>query len=1030
MKSKKTITILNSNKDIFSKEPNRKPTFQTFINNTKLSSKYSEPSRNILYINQSTNDKEISNNDMKLSISLGINAQNHNETEKHNENNRKINEINKKMKESNEKNKETIVDGNEYQYSQEEKKKLKEITFEIDLISSKIYSIMNVIHNKFHENHQENDIEYNISNTEISKSILDKVLSKTILNEVKNKKIANSNSKKTNLIMNKLNNSKSDNYFKLPKIMYNADEELVKKLKFMKNENENKEGSKVKGKVVISEKYFQKEKEKDNDIVHYKDSRNNINDLSFDMIQNNEDGIKNKFNKIKFSPIKKKENIKPNVSSKNIKLVSFNKIFISNIEEDSMNRINSNLNISPKNVNLTIKPNFPINQNVINTSNEKRKLSNLSKIHENNESISKKESMLNIMNDFSKITLFNTNINQRNNKNDLSNLNTSPQILPSPNSSPRLKQSQKKTDFKIFLPFLNENNKENEVKSDEEFNKDKKNIYEEAKEKELKELIEEYKKLEKRYNNLSHGMERINRDYNEFKMEMTALENIIAKEKNLFEEEDERKTKKYYKLPVNSRLKQKNNNSMVNNSDYGRDNQNQMNISPINKSRKNQNDLSNLNNFQLNSKEINQINQTNQINNTIANTSQISKENVLIKKTEQRKKINKFIEECNFLKTHIKINQFLKESFKSDINSLLYKMNILKHQINDHKKVLEIHYHNLLIEGIDTRTKGLSWILIAIWNLGCEVLMSYLPSFLDNHLISFLFVKSHLQIELIKTEIIINELKSMVKVNRGKEYRKIKQSLKMKFTQAEIRFSLVSLRSNRNFIKRKSDFIYGDMNNIIGNDKQLYDNITNSNCNKNMYSFMIQRNNKRKQRSLKKDIYYSKYKSFDRSDDVLYSKEALPEIDKLVLTDIDQIPINVNKLNKFFEDRHVEYIDNNTNMLVNQVDRIEKLKNKIENEILYITDKEIMRITKEFLTNEYERVYKANIETILSSIVGFNNLRQAMKKFQIEKKNYLFSIKLCRNFNLEKKTVSMILENESSEEEDNIGRNRINHIFK
>lgn len=1022
MKSKKTITILNSNKDIFIKEPNKKPTYQTFINNAKLSSKYSGPSRNILYINQSTNDKESSNNDLKLSTNLVTNAQNHKQTEKENENSRKINEINKKMKESKEKNKETIEDGNEYQYSQEEKKKLKEITFEIDLISSKIYSIMNVIHNKFNDNDQENDIEYNISNTQ-TKSILDKVLSKTILNEVKNKKLANSKTKNTNLIMNKLNNSKSDNYFKLPKIMYNADEELVKKLKFMKNENDNKEGSKAKGKVVISEKYFEKERE--NEIARNKDSRNNINDLSFDMIQNNEDGIKNKFNKIKFSPIKKKENTKPNVSSKNIKLVSFNKIFISNIEEDSLNRINSNLNISPKKVNLTLKP----DQNIINTSNEKRKLSNLSKIQENEPSISKKESMLNIINDYSKITF----LNQRNNKNDLSNLNTSPQILPSPNSSPRQKQSQKNADLKIFLPFLNENNRENEVKSDEEFNKDKKNIYEEAKEKELKELIEEYKKLEKRYNNLSHGMERINRDHNEFKMEMTALENIITKEKTQFEEEDEKKTKKYYKLSVNSRLKQKNNySSIVNNSDYGRDNQNQVNISPINKSRKNQNDLSNLsnlNNFQLNSKETNQINQTNQITNTITNTSQISKENVLIKKTEQRKKINKFIEECNFLKTHIKINQFLKESFKSDINSLLYKMNILKNQINDHKKVLEIHYHNLLIEGIDTRTKGLSWILIAIWNLGCEVLMSYLPSFLDNHLISFLFVKSHLQIELIKTEIIINELKSMVKVNRGKEYRKIKQSLKMKFTQAEIRFSLVSLRSNRNFIKRKSDFIYGDINNLIGNDKQLYDNIA-SNCNKNMYSFMIQRNNKRKQRCLKKDIYYSKYKSFDRSDDVLYSKEALPEIDKLVLTDIDQIPINVNKLNKFFEDRHVEYIDNNTNMLVNQVDRIEKLKSKIENEILYITDKEIIRITKEFLTNEYERVYKANIETILSSIVGFNNLRQAMKKFQIEKKNYLFSIKLCRNFNLEKKSVSMILENESSEEEDNIGKNRINYIFK
>jgi len=52
---------------------------------------------------------------------------------------------------------------------------------------------------------------------------------------------------------------------------------------------------------------------------------------------------------------------------------------------------------------------------------------------------------------------------------------------------------------------------------------------------------------------------------------------------------------------------------------------------------------------------------------------------------------------------------------------------------------LLLHYHKLLLEGLDTRSEGLTWVIKAIWSLGSNVIMSYLPTFLDELAIRFLF---------------------------------------------------------------------------------------------------------------------------------------------------------------------------------------------------------------------------------------------------------------------------------------------------
>ena len=55
------------------------------------------------------------------------------------------------------------------------------------------------------------------------------------------------------------------------------------------------------------------------------------------------------------------------------------------------------------------------------------------------------------------------------------------------------------------------------------------------------------------------------------------------------------------------------------------------------------------------------------------------------------------------------------------------------------KEKLVLHYHDLLYKAEDCRNEGISWCIIAIWNLGQDVMLSYVPMCLDDRCIEFLF---------------------------------------------------------------------------------------------------------------------------------------------------------------------------------------------------------------------------------------------------------------------------------------------------
>lgn len=98
------------------------------------------------------------------------------------------------------------------------------------------------------------------------------------------------------------------------------------------------------------------------------------------------------------------------------------------------------------------------------------------------------------------------------------------------------------------------------------------------------------------------------------------------------------------------------------------------------------------------------------------------------------------------------------------------------------------------------------------------------------------------------------------------------------------------------------------------------------------------------------------------------------------------------------ENSHREQSD--THKLVCFVEDLEKLQNELSEDLISSQANEISRIGKEFLVNDYERIFKASISDAFSLIVGESNVQKEMSKFSVEKKNHFKTKELCRNYNV------------------------------
>ena len=88
-----------------------------------------------------------------------------------------------------------------------------------------------------------------------------------------------------------------------------------------------------------------------------------------------------------------------------------------------------------------------------------------------------------------------------------------------------------------------------------------------------------------------------------------------------------------------------------------------------------------------------------------------------------------------------------KKLIDEDILKIDVEIEKLKHTKNIIIDKLYLHYLKLLKEGKDTRNEGLSWIIKEIYLLGKTVIMSYLPKYLDQKAIDFIFDQAHFSLK-------------------------------------------------------------------------------------------------------------------------------------------------------------------------------------------------------------------------------------------------------------------------------------------
>jgi hypothetical protein len=150
----------------------------------------------------------------------------------------------------------------------------------------------------------------------------------------------------------------------------------------------------------------------------------------------------------------------------------------------------------------------------------------------------------------------------------------------------------------------------------------------------------------------------------------------------------------------------------------------------------------------------------NDINKILKNDKEKERKVNYLNTKEYQEQLNLFLLREDFTsKQKIKeINISLEKNIKRKNEKIeeLNKVNDSLKKLHDKKKKeieeLYMHYLNILKEGNDTRSEGLSWIIREIFSLDKKVIVSFFPKFLDKLCIKYLFNITHINMKITEIE--------------------------------------------------------------------------------------------------------------------------------------------------------------------------------------------------------------------------------------------------------------------------------------
>ena len=388
-----------------------------------------------------------------------------------------------------------------------------------------------------------------------------------------------------------------------------------------------------------------------------------------------------------------------------------------------------------------------------------------------------------------------------------------------------------------------------------------------------------------------------------------------------------------------------------------------------------------------------------------AQTFKAKLNNIILKNNEQA---NQKAEQLEKAIDEEKINKKLIIENLKKINKKLKIVHINQKNIIDK---LYIHYLSILKKGTDTREEGLSWVIYEILNLGKKVMMSYLPNYLDEKSVLYLFQMAHLMKKIRNLEQKYNELKKIF--NKNIQMKKsISQGLKLK--------KYLESKKNLNDIKEK----------YLGNSYSLID-LTKENLitKQNIQKYISQPLSLRKQRTSIEFMAKAKKMSkelttlFIRGDpNHYYEEENEVEIPKVIkFKDIDKYIL---KKSTILFEKAKDKVEKSL-LLHKEIKKLKKEKEEMKN-------KEMERIFKEFRYKKYYEKYNVDKNTILNALIGEDNLKveiynQNKKEKQLNddilktrlfkihysKKNEISTNNISLNLNLRDNNFNILKNNEN-----------------
>ena len=410
-------------------------------------------------------------------------------------------------------------------------------------------------------------------------------------------------------------------------------------------------------------------------------------------------------------------------------------------------------------------------------------------------------------------------------------------------------------------------------------------------EKEFKDELEKLETIKKECNTINQQINQIRENIDEYKLEI----NVCNKYGDLLDKKflEGMKEKEKEKNKYNEIIEENNENENF-------DNEDDNNSINSNKNENNENEF-----YKKNSKQnkFEQINAYSKMKIQRDERLKYVKQNITIEEEELKKleeKQKELIKQCKEKKT------------------IIYK---LRHRL------LNI-YHINLYEGLNFRSDGLATLIRSIWNLGVNVDINFMPTYLDNLSIDYLFDRTKRLIEISKMRQIIEE--------NEKEF---EENLKL-----------------------------WKQNNIAEDSKES-DNGTDSNF---FQTGVMQKYN-----------YMDKYPK---------SKQFMEDYNRKYFPKNDKFEINLKQKNEF-KSKNIPY------SIIEKYNNIEKLKYLLKNLIDQNDNKEkkeIERLCKEFISNNYAEKYQVAIETIMGALCGEEKKNEGIILFAKYQKEYKEGKKLIQ----------------------------------